>query len=145
MSYYLSPPLQLFMEWQNMRYSQEFKDNVVARLLSKELSISEAVERYSIGKSTISYWLKIAREQAVCGTLPNKGNPKLMTSLKLAEDALRGRFLHCWRPRRKTSGRIPVSETDAPPHSPNPQADDSQRRCAQAPSGSVPRARLQAL
>ena len=32
-----------------MRYSQEFKDNVVARLLSKELSISEAVERYSIG------------------------------------------------------------------------------------------------
>lgn len=56
------------MEWQNMRYSQEFKDNVVARLLSKELSISEAVEQYSIGKSTISYWLKIAREQAVCGT-----------------------------------------------------------------------------
>ena len=50
-----------------MRYSQEFKDNVVARLLSKELSISEAVEQYSIGKSTISYWLKIAREQAVCG------------------------------------------------------------------------------
>ena len=33
-----------------MRYSQEFKDNVVARLLSKELSISEAVEQYSIGK-----------------------------------------------------------------------------------------------
>ena len=79
MSYYLSPPLQLFMEWQNMRYSQEFKDNVVARLLSKELSISEAVEQYSIGKSTISYWLRIAREQAVCGTLPNKGNLKPMT------------------------------------------------------------------
>ena len=71
------------MEWQNMRYSQELKDNVVARLLSKELSISEAVEQYSIGKSTISYWLKIAREQAVCGMLPNKGNLKPMTSLKL--------------------------------------------------------------
>ena len=27
-----------------MRYSQEFKDIVVARLLSKELSISEAVD-----------------------------------------------------------------------------------------------------
>ena len=66
-----------------MRYSQEFKDNVVARLLSKELSISEAVERYSIGKSTISYWLRIAREQAGFGTLPNKGNLKPMTSLKL--------------------------------------------------------------
>ena len=43
-----------------MRYSQEFKDNVVARLLSKELSISEAVEQYSIGKSTISYWLRVS-------------------------------------------------------------------------------------
>ena len=71
-----------------MRYSQEFKDNVVARLLSKELSISEAVEQYSIGKSTISYWLKIAREQAVCGTLPNKGNLKPMTSLKLPKGCL---------------------------------------------------------
>ena len=59
-----------------MRYSQEFKDNVVARLLSKELSISEAVEQYSIGKSTISYWLKIAREQAVCGTL--RPNPSVV-------------------------------------------------------------------
>lgn len=58
-------------------------NNVVAHLLSKELSISEAVEQYSIGKSTISYWLRIAREQAGCGTLPNKGNPKLMASLKL--------------------------------------------------------------
>ena len=66
-----------------MRYSQEFKDNVVARLLSKELSISEAVEQYSIGKSTISYWPRIAREQAGCGTLPNKGNAKIMASLKL--------------------------------------------------------------
>ena len=26
------------MEWQNMRYSQEFKDNVATRRLSKELS-----------------------------------------------------------------------------------------------------------
>ena len=54
-----------------MRYSQEFKDNVVARLLSKELSISEAVEQYSIGKSTISYWLRIAREQ-VAARCPTK-------------------------------------------------------------------------
>ena len=51
------------MEWQNMRYSQEFKDNVVARLLSKELSISEAVEQYSIGKSTISYWLSVMERE----------------------------------------------------------------------------------
>ena len=46
-----------------MRYSQEFKDNVVARLLSKELSISEAVEQYSIGKSTISYWLSVMERE----------------------------------------------------------------------------------
>ena len=56
-----------------MRYSQEFKDNVVARLLSKELSISEAVEQYSIGKSTISYWLRIAREsKQVAASCPTK-------------------------------------------------------------------------
>ena len=41
------------------------------------------MEQYSICKSMISYWLRIAREQAGCGTLPNKGNPKLMASLKL--------------------------------------------------------------
>ena len=56
-----------------MRYSQEFKDNVVARLLSKELSISEAVKRYSIGKSTISYSLRIAREsKQVAASCPTK-------------------------------------------------------------------------
>ena len=46
-----------------MRYSQEFKDNVVARLLSKELSISEAVEQYSIGKSTISYGVTVISDE----------------------------------------------------------------------------------
>ena len=56
-----------------MRYSQEFKDNVVARLLSKELSISEAVEQYSISKSTISYWLRITREsKQVAASCPTK-------------------------------------------------------------------------
>ena len=56
-----------------MRYSQEFKDNVVARLLSKELSISEAVEKYSISKSTISYWLRITREsKQVAASCPTK-------------------------------------------------------------------------
>ena len=51
------------MEWQNMRYSQEFKDNVVACLLSKELSISEAVEQYSIGKSAISYGVTVISDE----------------------------------------------------------------------------------
>ena len=46
-----------------MRYSQEFKDNVVARLLSKELSISEAVEQYSIGKSAISYGVTVISDE----------------------------------------------------------------------------------
>ena len=46
-----------------MRYSQEFKDNVVACLLSKELSISEAVEQYSIGKSTISYGVTVISDE----------------------------------------------------------------------------------
>ena len=51
--------------------------------ITQKIHKNFAPKPYSIGKSTISYWLKIAREQAVCGTLPNKGNPKLMTSLKL--------------------------------------------------------------
>ena len=46
-----------------MRYSQEFKDNVVACLLSKELSISEAVEQYSIGKSAISYGVTVISDE----------------------------------------------------------------------------------
>ena len=46
-----------------MRYSQEFKDNVVACLLSKELSISEAMEQYSIGKSAISYGVTVISDE----------------------------------------------------------------------------------
>ena len=80
-----------------MRYSQEFKDNVVARLLSKELSISEAVEQYSIGKSTISYWLKIAREQAGCGTL------------RLTRSSMMLRCRPCLNSRRKMPGRTEKS------------------------------------
>ena len=48
-----------------MRYSQEFKDNVVARLLSKELSISEAVPSLS------KYFLIANRE----GTEKINGHP----------------------------------------------------------------------
>ena len=51
-----------------MRYSQEFIDNLVARILSKELRISEASVQYSIGKSTIRYWLEKAKEKSDCVT-----------------------------------------------------------------------------
>ena len=66
-----------------MRYSQEFIDNLVARILSKELQISKATEQYSIGKSTIRYWLKQAKEKSDCVTLPNTGFSKCMADLKL--------------------------------------------------------------
>ena len=66
-----------------MRYSQEFIDNLVARILSKELRISEASVQYSIGKSTIRYWLKQAKEKSDCVTLPNTGISKPMADLKL--------------------------------------------------------------
>ena len=64
-----------------MRYSQEFIDNLVARILSKELRISKATEQYSIGKSTIRYWLKQAKEKSDCATLPNAGFSKCMATL----------------------------------------------------------------
>lgn len=66
-----------------MRYSQEFIDNLVARILSKELRISEASVQYSIGKSTIRYWLEKAKEKSDCVTLPNTGISKPMADLKL--------------------------------------------------------------
>ena len=66
-----------------MRYSQEFKDSIIARLLSKELTVSEAHERYSVGRSTLAYWLKTARRQGDDCTGSNKGNSQPMTRLKL--------------------------------------------------------------
>jgi transposase-like protein len=55
----------------------------VARILIKELRISEPTEQYSIGKSTIRYWLNQANEKSDCVTLPNTGISKPMADLKL--------------------------------------------------------------
>ena len=65
-----------------MQYSQEFKDNLVARILSKELSVAEAIRRYSVGHGTIHTWLRKARMQASGGVMTSKED-RPMTSLKL--------------------------------------------------------------
>ena len=71
------------MEWQNMRYSQEFKDKTTARLLSKELTVPEASEQFKIAPSTLYYWVGVALKRAGSVAKSNKGNSLVMTSLKL--------------------------------------------------------------
>ena len=66
-----------------MQYSQEFKDNLVARILSKELSVAEAIRRYSVGHGTIHTWLRKARMQASGSAATGKEESKSMASLKL--------------------------------------------------------------
>ena len=41
-----------------MAFSNEFKNQVVSRILSNELSISAAHREYGIGKSTAHNWVK---------------------------------------------------------------------------------------
>lgn len=71
------------MEWQNMRYSQEFKDQTVARLLRKELTVAEASKQYSISRATLYDWIKAVMKQTGGTSKPNKGSSPSMTNLKL--------------------------------------------------------------
>ena len=58
-----------------MRYSQESKDNVAARLLNKELSISEAVEQYSIGNQRSRTGSGLPESKLVAARCPTKEIP----------------------------------------------------------------------
>ena len=58
-----------------MAFSSEFKNQVVSRILSNELTISAAHRKYSIGKSTVHNWLK----QVKAGVSNN-------TNLRVKED-----------------------------------------------------------
>ena len=66
-----------------MRYSQEFKDQTVARLLRKELTVAEASEQYSVSRATLYDWIKAAMKQTDSISNPNKGCSSSMTNLKL--------------------------------------------------------------
>ena len=41
-----------------MVFSSEFKNQVISRILSKEISITDAHREYGIGKSTVYKWIK---------------------------------------------------------------------------------------
>lgn len=66
-----------------MQYSQEFKDKTVARLLSKELTIAEAAEQYSIHKTTLYNWINAIKTQTNNANQSNQGGSASMTKLKL--------------------------------------------------------------
>ena len=43
-----------------MRYSEEFRNKVVSRLLAKELSVREAAEQYDVSEFTLYEWKRKA-------------------------------------------------------------------------------------
>lgn len=72
-----------------MRYSDEFKNNVVSRLLAGEVSISQAKEQYGVSCNTLRAWRKATLEEATVGSRPGASatgvNPS-MKKLKLPQN-----------------------------------------------------------
>lgn len=66
-----------------MRYSQEFKDSIVARILAKELTAAEAHSQHSVALPTIYGWLRQARQAVSSGATTNAQGTQPMTTLKL--------------------------------------------------------------
>jgi Transposase and inactivated derivatives len=56
-------------------YTKEFKEEAVKMVTEAGLSIPEVGRRVSVGKSTIAYWVKLAKE----GTLSNDGKQRPVT------------------------------------------------------------------
>ena len=56
-------------------YTMEFKEEVVKMVTEAGLSIPEVGRRVSVAKSTITYWVKLAKE----GTLSNNGKQRPVT------------------------------------------------------------------
>jgi transposase len=50
-------------------YTREFKEEAVKLVVEAGLSVSEVAQRLSVGKSTIEYWVRKARE----GNLSDQG------------------------------------------------------------------------
>ena len=57
-------------------YTKEFKEETVKMVTEAGLSIPEVACRVSVSKSTITYWVKLAKE----GTLSNDGKQRPVTS-----------------------------------------------------------------
>ena len=57
-------------------YTKEFKEEAVKMVTEARLSIPEVARRVSVSKSTITYWVKLAKE----GTLSNDGKQRAVTA-----------------------------------------------------------------
>ena len=68
-----------------MRYSDEFKNHVVSRLLTGEVTISQAQEQYGVSTFSLREWRKKALSQAgesSATETPAQENPQ-MSQLRL--------------------------------------------------------------
>ena len=68
-----------------MRYSDEFKNHVVSRLLTGEITISQAQEQFGVSTFSLREWRKKALSQAgesIAAETPAQENPK-MSKLRL--------------------------------------------------------------
>ena len=61
-------------------YTKEFKEEAVKMVTEAGLGIPEVARRVSVSKSTITYWVKLAKE----GTLSNDGKQRPVTGEQMA-------------------------------------------------------------
>jgi transposase len=66
-------------------YTKEFKEEAVKMVTEAGLSIPEVGRRVSVGKSTIKYWVKLAKE----GRLSNGGKQRPVTEEQMEVARLR--------------------------------------------------------
>lgn len=59
-----------------MAYSPEFKNQVVSRILSKELTFAAARREYDVGKATLHRWLKQVKDGVSSNTAIRGKEPK---------------------------------------------------------------------
>ena len=71
-----------------MRYSNEFKNTVLSRVLAGELSVAQACRMYEVSSGSIKAWRKKAREAANTNSntlnIPSK-EKEIMSKLKLPQ------------------------------------------------------------
>ena len=66
-------------------YTREFKEEAVKMVTEAGLSLPEVARRVSVGKSTIKYWVKLAKE----GRLWNGGRQRPVTGEQMEVARLR--------------------------------------------------------
>jgi transposase len=66
-------------------YTKEFKEEAVKMVTEARLSVPEVAHRVSVSKSTIAYWVKLAKE----GTLSNDGKQRPVTGEQMEVARLR--------------------------------------------------------